>query len=104
MKRWMVRARYSEANANDYFKAHNDFQDGQWLYIKNTSFTDMNHGSLYVKVGTAKGAMTKTRNWAFEAGYDLPVDIQTAQIVEVKVVVPSDKYIAENYSENRSYV
>ena len=49
----MARARYSKANANAHFKEYNNFQDGQWLYVKNTTFTDMDHGSLYVKIRTA---------------------------------------------------
>ena len=91
MKRWMVRARYSEANANESFKWRNDFEDGQWVYVKNTSFTDMEDGSLYVRLSSARGALTKTLNWARAAGYTHPVDTETAQIVEVSVVIPAEQ-------------
>lgn len=99
IKRWMVRARYSEANTNEYFRLHNDFQDKQWIYVKNTSFTDKEHGSLYVELSSAKGALTKTLNWAFSAGYTLPVHQETAGIIQVAVVIPTDEDIKENYHE-----
>ncbi len=89
MSRWMVRARYSEVNASESFKRRNNFQEGQWLYLKNTSFTNMERGSLYVKLSTAQGAWTRTFNWAEEAGYTHPVDMETVMVKQVDIVIPA---------------
>ena len=90
MKRWMVRARYAEANANDYFREHYGFKDGQWLYLKNLSFTDKESATLHRTIGAAKGKLTGARHMAVERNYSLPVDIGTAEIVEIKIVIPGD--------------